>query len=75
MNDFCPDCFSNLSFWIGTNKYWKWVGIEVRGQYDGVLFWRCPECEADFHRFIVDDIRHTLAASYIGNRPVLREKA
>ena len=27
------------------------AGVEVRGVYDGVLFWRCQQCGAPFHRW------------------------
>lgn len=27
------------------------IGMEIRGVYDGVLFWQCHNCGARFHRF------------------------
>lgn len=27
------------------------IGIEIRGGYDGVLFWRCLACNLDYHRW------------------------
>lgn len=35
------------------------VGIEVRGAYDGVIAWQCPECGLAWPRFLPD---HYLAA-------------
>jgi hypothetical protein len=49
-------CYSNL---VGiaipdtdpVEHYTLLVGIEVRGVYDGVLFWECPFCDARINRF------------------------
>lgn len=27
------------------------IGIEIRGVYDGILFWRCQHCRTDYHRW------------------------
>lgn len=27
------------------------AGVEVRGVYDGVLFWQCQQCGTPFHRW------------------------
>lgn len=32
-------------------RYSKLMGIEIMGEYDGVLYWRCPECLTAWHRF------------------------
>lgn len=29
----------------------KMIGVEVRGLYDGVLYWLCDICGIMFHRF------------------------
>ncbi len=31
--------------------YGREIGITVRGIYDGVLFWQCPDCTHTWHRF------------------------
>lgn len=31
--------------------YQRKIGIEIRGVYDGVLFWQCPDCGGRWHRF------------------------
>lgn len=31
--------------------YSRVVGVEVRGTYDGTLFWQCPDCEHHWHRW------------------------
>lgn len=27
------------------------VGVEIRGYYDGVAYWECPDCKHRWHRF------------------------
>jgi hypothetical protein len=36
---------------LGTIHYSRLVGIEVRGGYDGVSYWQCPDCGATWNRF------------------------
>lgn len=36
--------------WIETH-YSRLIGVEVRGVYDGILYWMCPDCGFAFHRF------------------------
>ncbi len=31
--------------------YSRTIGIEVRGVYDGVLYWQCPDCGFAWQRF------------------------
>jgi hypothetical protein len=26
------------------------IGVEIRGAYDGVLYWECPDCHKQWHR-------------------------
>lgn len=46
--------------WDGVEKryYSRVVGVEIRGLYDGVCYWYCPECGAKWHRFEEGDSRH-----------------
>lgn len=40
--------------WLKTNPWPTWqrfTGIEVRGLYDGVLIWKCPDCDHMWPRF------------------------
>jgi hypothetical protein len=32
-------------------RFSRLIGVEVRGGYDGVSKWRCPECSAEWDRF------------------------
>lgn len=27
------------------------IGVEIKGLYDGVLFWQCPDCRGRWHRW------------------------
>lgn len=38
-----PKCFVRL------------IGIEIRGKYDGIDHWKCPDCDARFPRFKEDE--------------------
>jgi hypothetical protein len=31
--------------------YYRTIGVEVRGVYDGVLLWQCPDCGGRWHRW------------------------
>jgi Zn ribbon nucleic-acid-binding protein len=52
----CPKCQSK-----------EYIGIEIRGVYDGVLFWRCQSCGHEYHRWD-DALMRGKANRYI-NRP------
>lgn len=58
----CPHCQAALVTKDGFNRV---LGCEIRGVYDGVLFWHCPDCGKNFHRFPVGDSLWCLAESFI----------
>lgn len=33
------------------------IGCEVRGVYDGVLYWQCPDCHGTWHRWTDSEMR------------------
>jgi hypothetical protein len=33
------------------HRYHRGLGIEIRGVYDGVLFYACPDCHGTWHRW------------------------
>lgn len=47
------------------------VGVEIRGLYDGVAYWRCAvdECGEEWHRFPEGSWLHARVASHF---PALR---
>jgi transposase-like protein len=58
----CPACKSDLkgapipeedrhNYSSGSTHFSRLIGIEIRGGYDGVSFWECPDCHARWDRF------------------------
>jgi len=55
---YCPQCGAD---WQGakipkkeqrkSTHYSRLIGIEVRGGYDGVSYWQCPDCNTTWNRF------------------------
>ena len=43
----------------------QWIGHEIRGVYDGVLFWSCARCGEVWNRWHVDHPRWDRAEHYI----------
>lgn len=63
MNESCPNCGSDLrgepipqeyidkGYYEAGSHYNRILGIEIRGVYDGVLIWECPDCGFTWPRF------------------------
>lgn len=59
--DNCPHCGVSLigapietesqEWFGGATHFRREIGIEVRGAYDGVLYWQCRDCGKEWHRF------------------------
>ena len=66
--DDCPGCGADLREKPAPNGgfYVRTIGVEVRGVYDGVLFWQCPDCDHRWHRFPEGDRLRARAAQIIG---------
>lgn len=57
----CPHCNTSLQgdpipeqdrqHFGNATHFERQIGVEVRGVYDGVLYWRCPDCGGRWHRF------------------------
>lgn len=58
----CPHCGASLQgepipepsrHWYGdgVTHYSRKIGHEIRGVYDGVLYWSCPDCGEAWQRF------------------------
>jgi len=52
----CPSCGADFkqevtqkdgSVWTGSRV----IGVEIRGLYDGVAYWICPDCKVVWHRW------------------------
>lgn len=73
----CPHCKADLQgdpipqqyrdegYYGEHTHYSKVIGHEVRGVYDGVLYWSCPECGGKWHRWPEGSIRREAAESYV----------
>jgi hypothetical protein len=49
--DECPACASDLVREVNGKTYSDRVSVEIPGVYDGGLFWRCPFCSYDWHKW------------------------
>lgn len=61
----CPNCLADLQgpqipdeivgTWFdppdGPVFYSRMIGVEIRGVYDGALYWMCPDCGWAWHRW------------------------
>lgn len=57
----CPHCKADLRNGeipekdreaFGNKKYFsRLIGIEILGGYDGIQYWKCPECKVVWDRF------------------------
>jgi Zn-finger nucleic acid-binding protein len=56
----CPHCGADL----GVNHRWA-IGIEIRGVYDGTLFYQCPSCGGRWHRFPEGDRLRARAEPFV----------
>ena len=71
----CPHCGVSLQgaeipadireHYGDTTHFSRMIGMEVFGQYDGVLYYRCPDCGGNWHRFPEGDYRHERAEPYV----------
>ena len=50
-----------LPYGEGKTHFSRIIGVEIRGVYDGVLFWACPECGGTWHRWDLPDMRQRAA--------------
>ncbi|MPZ66207.1 MAG: hypothetical protein GEU83_12060 [Pseudonocardiaceae bacterium] len=74
--DTCPHCgTSQLGSRIpteqrlaygGASHYSRTLGVEIPGVYDGVLYWRCPDCGGRWHRFPPGHHLRQRAEPYVG---------
>lgn len=55
----------NRELYGGKTHFSRVIGVEVPGVYDGVLYWKCPDCDHKWHRFPESDWRHQRAIGYV----------
>lgn len=72
--DICPGCGLELlgdpipeqhAHLYGGTHFRREIGVEIRGVYDGVLFWACPDCGHAWNRWSKDTYRHKLAEHHM----------
>lgn len=51
MTDACPKCNADFSYEVDGKTYSRRIGVEVQGLYDGVAYWKCPDCGHNWQRF------------------------
>jgi hypothetical protein len=59
----CQYCNFQLSYTHNGNHYSHAVMVEVRGVYDGGLYFMCPNCRGTWHRWPVGHPLHDKAAA------------
>lgn len=61
----CPMCGEDVTYWVnGVGPYYRITGVEVRGVYDGVLYWM-HDCGKAWQRWPEGHRLHSIAALYI----------
>lgn len=73
--DICPYCEKDLSYEFEGNTYSRKEGHEIRGAYDGVLFWACPYCGHAWQRWPKGERLHKVAQVYIDRRNARTDEA
>jgi hypothetical protein len=66
--DDCPGCGADLRRGPAPDGgfYTDTIGVQVRGVYDGVLFWQCPRCDHRWHCFPPGSPYRARAEPYVG---------
>lgn len=66
---FCPLCNADLrgdpipqeyidkGYYGKSRWYSRMIGVEIRGVYDGVLYYACPDCGGAWQRWTASDMR------------------
>lgn len=66
MIDFCPGCGVNL---ITKRTRFRWLsrveGVQVPEVFEGVLYWRCPDCGRCWHRWPPGTPGYAVAERYL----------
>ena len=74
MADSCPLCKADLQgskipwgAWGTTTQthFSRKIGVEIHGVFDGVLFWRCPDCGGAWNRWDKEEYLHAIAEEYM----------
>lgn len=78
----CPLCKADLRaeripddirHHYGADYFSRAILVEVRGVYDGGLFYHCPDCGGDYHRWPEGSRLRAVAERHMRIAPELRE--
>lgn len=71
----CPHCGTSFQgnpipeesrqYYGTTTHFRRDIGVEIMGQYDGVLYWKCPDCGWAFQRWPEGHYLHDRAEQFI----------
>lgn len=73
----CPKCGKDLHYTEENQQgtvFTHLIGVEIRGVYDGVLYWLCPFCDIAFHRWPYGHPYHEKAQRFIDQHNVVTLK-
>ena len=61
--------FNSLNTWRSdpgwVTHYRREIGVEVRGVHDGVLYWKCPDCQGTWQRWPEGSSLFNIAKGYL----------
>jgi len=52
-------------YYGGKEFFMRTIMVEIRGVYDGGLYYMCPDCGGKWHRWPEDDFRYAKAVPYV----------
>jgi hypothetical protein len=51
-HEYCPHCGADLTYTDEHGSVFsRGISVEIRGIYDGGLFYQCPDCSGTWHRW------------------------
>lgn len=63
----CPGCNADLTVMYGTVEGSRAISVNIRGAYDGGLYYQCPDCAHKWHRWPVGSRLRDRARPYVNN--------
>jgi len=51
---------SILNSYSEPHRWSRLIGVEVRGRYDGISYWECPDCKTMWDRFTGKKVEHEI---------------
>jgi len=60
-----PQEYIDKGYYGEKTHYSRSIMVEIRGVYDGGLYFVCPDCGGKYHRWPEGDWRHDKAKEYV----------